>query len=331
MTHLNHKHLVPHIKHHELTTDNTLHVVGVVSNPVRWQSRIRLARAWKERMERCPNVKVYIVEGIYGDRQPEIAESLNHQHHVVRIDSEIWLKENLINIGVRKLLPKNWKYMAWVDMDVNFRDDGWALSTIHQLQHYNLVQPWSDALDLDFHGGILQHFKSFGYLNANNKPMHHGNRHGQQEYSYAHTGYAWACTRYFYENVEKLMDFCLVGAADHIMAWACLGKVRETINPNIGEGYIRMSEDWAKKAMRATSLGTKIGFTHGRIEHSFHGNKKNRKYWDRWKVLYENGFDPSRDCCFDSQGLITICGQNKEKIEHAIMSYNRARNEDDIS
>lgn len=37
---------------------------------------------------------------------------------------------------------------------------------------------------------------------------------------YGHTGYVWACTRYFWENVGGLMDFCILGSADHNMALA---------------------------------------------------------------------------------------------------------------
>ena len=29
-----------------------------------------------------------------------------------------------------------------------FRRDDWAMATLHALQHYDVVQPWSDAYDL---------------------------------------------------------------------------------------------------------------------------------------------------------------------------------------
>jgi hypothetical protein len=321
-------HLASHIKNHELNNDSTLHVIGVCTNPVRFQSRVRLARKWIEEMEKTPNVKAYVVEGVYGDRLPEVAELSNDRHHIVKIKSEIWLKENLINIGVKNLLPKDWKYMAWVDMDVHFRDSGWALSTIHQLQHYNLVQPWSHASDLDFHGGIHATHKSFGYLHAQGKQKHHGK--GKDGYEYAHTGFGWACSRYFYENVEKLLDFCIFGSGDHHMAWACLGLVKETIHSKVSPGYLKRCFEWQEKAMRATANGVLIGFTHGRIEHNFHGPKTQRQYWNRWMIPIEHGFDPTKDLAYDSQGILQFVGPKKYEFERDIMQYNRQRLEDSI-
>lgn len=318
-------HLANQIHHSELANDSTLHVIGVISNPVRFHSRYRLYRKWEEHMKGCNNIALYTVEAAYGDRAFEVTESSNERHLQVRTRSEIWLKENLINLAVRNLLPKNWKYMAWVDCDVIFRDPNWALATVHQLQHYPIVQPWSDAVDLDFYGGIHQHVRSFGALHAKGQPKCHHKTH-PYGHPYAHTGFAWACTRFFYENVEKLLDFCIVGAGDHHMAWACDGQIVETIHPKVPESYKKMCREWQEKAMWA-SAGN-IGFTPGRIEHHFHGPKGQRKYWQRWDILLDHKFDPSKDLAYDSQGLLHLKG--KFELEKDIQKYNRQRLEDSI-
>lgn len=322
-----HGHLVNHINNSDLASDNTLHVIGVMSNYVRWHSRYRLARQWLAEMERTPNVKVHVVEAAYGDRKFEIVDPKNPQHLGVRTHSEIWLKENLINLGIKQLLPKNWKYVAWVDMDVHFRNPNWAKATIHALQHYHIVQPWSHAVDLDFHGGIHADYSSFGYLCASRKPMSHGKDKGAP-YTYAHTGFAWACTRYFYENVRELLDMCIIGAGDHHMAWACLGKIKSTIHQGMCDDYYEVCEEWQRKAHRA-SAGL-VGYTHGRIEHNFHGPKERRQYWSRWDILIKNKFNPKTDLAYDSQGVLQLCGSNKYTLEHDIMVYNRQRLEDSV-
>jgi hypothetical protein len=317
-------HLVSHILNPDLQSDNTLHVIGVCSNVVRWHSRYRLARQWIKEMQATQNVVVHVVEAVFKDRKPEL-ESSDYSYLKVKTDSEIWLKENLINLGVKHLLPKDWKYMAWVDMDVAFRNPSWALDTVHQLQHYNLLQPWSHASDLDFHGGHLNNFTSFGFLVANRKPVASGK---DTPYQYGHTGFAWACTRYWYENVEKLLDFSILGAGDHTMAWATIGDVERAINQRIGDGYKSLCNQWsAKSEMAAAKL---VGYVHGRIEHAFHGHKENRKYWGRWDILIDNGFNPITDVAYDSQGVLILCGANKYKLEQDIMIYNRQRNEDAV-
>lgn len=318
-------HLVNHIKNSGLTKNNTLHVIGVIQNSVRYQSRYRLFRSWLKEMLATPNVVVHVVEATYGDRAPECApENGEYNYHQVRTTSEIWLKENLINIGVRNLLPRDWKYMAWVDCDVHFRNTDWAQATLHQLQHYNILQPWSDLVDLDFHGGIHGHFKSFGYLCANDKPMWHGK--GKDGYTYGHTGMAWACTRYWYENVEKLLEICVVGAGDHHMGWGCLGKVRETIHSGMPEDYYEVCEEWQRRAQHACA--GMVGYVHGRIEHCFHGPKERRQYWGRWDILTSNKFSPKKHLAHDSQGVLILQGSVKEQMEHEIMKYNRERLED---
>lgn len=322
-------HLVPQIRNPELETDSTLHVIGVIQNPVRYHSRYRLFRQWAKEMHQTKNVKLHVVEAVYGDRHPECRPHFNeYNYHQVRIHSEIWLKENLINIGVKNLLPKNWKYLAWVDCDVHFRDPHWALGTIHQLQHYNIVQPWQSANDLDFHGNIMNTWTSFGSLIARGKPIYHDKTKQGQGYEYGHTGYAVACTRYFFENVQKLADFNIVGAGDHLMLWSCVNKADSTMPKQISRGYREACEDWERKAFHATA--GLVGFTPGRLEHHWHGSKVRRQYWNRWRILLENHFDPKHDLAYDSQGVLVLCGKNKYAIEHAVMAYNRQRCEDDL-
>lgn len=321
------QHLVNHIEHHHLRNDNTLHVVGVIQNSVRYHSRYRLFRQWVKEMLETPNVKLYVVEAVHGDRLPECEPKCGeYEYHKVKTNSEIWLKENLVNLGVRHLLPCNWKYMAWVDCDIHFRNHLWARETLHQLQSYQIVQPWKDAVDLTFDGGIIQHFRSFGYHSAKCIPQA-PSVHNPYKHVYGHTGYAWACTRYFYENVEKLLDFGILGAGDAHMAWACVGNVQGTINQQISDGYKHMANLWQDRSQYA--CGGLVGYTPGRIEHHWHGCKQKRKYASRWQILVKHKFDPMKDLKYDHQGVLKLKG--KKHLEHAIMRYNRERCEDDIN
>lgn len=316
-------HIVNQFKHRDLRSDSTLHVIGVVSNPARWHSRYRLARQWMEHMQAVPNVRLYMVESAFRDRQFEVTEAGNPRHLQRRTRSEIWNKENLINLGVRHLLPLDWRYVAWVDADVEFRDQDWAIETLHQLQHFAVVQPWQSALDLGPTGNVIQAFQSFGFRWQQGGPIHV--HRSNDKYPVGHCGFAWACTRAFWEAVGGLIDFAILGSADYHMSWAMVGEVVRTVYA-ASPAFHRKCVEWQERAIRVTHK--QVGYVQGRLEHHFHGPKMRRFYADRWKILVDHQYDPGRDLMYDEQGLIQLAG--KHALEHAIRQYNRSRREDGV-
>ena len=266
----------------------------------------------------------YVVETAIGDRAFEITDPKNPRHLQLRATQEIWHKENMINLGVQRLLPKDWRYLAWVDADISFSNPGWAQETMHQLQHYLVVQPWSDCLDLGINGNVLQHFESFCSIHRKGLKKQ---RHPGEPYKYAHSGFAWACTRYFWENIGSLMEFPILGSADHHMAWAMIGDVDSTIHGKMSPSFFRKCREWQALACHVTH-GDDLGYVKGRIEHHFHGPKAARQYRERWQILIDNDYDPDKDIAKDAQGLTVLT--NKPKLLGDIRDYFRARNEDSI-
>lgn len=274
-------------------------------------------------MESTPNVIVYTVETAFGDRKFEVTTPDNPRNLQLRTRSNYWIKENMINLGVRHLLPKHWKYMCWSDCDVSFQNSNWALAAIHQLQHFSVIQPWSDCVDLDHQGAVFQNFKSFGR-------QHQFQIKKQKKksdcYQYAHTGFAWCCTRTFWENAKGLMDWCPLGSGDHDMAFAMISEVETTLHGGLPDSFKRKCIEWQERVCKTTH--NEVGYIPGIIKHHHHGPKKRRFYQDRWNILVENGFDPDKDIMYDHQGLIRFIG--KPKLEHEINRYNLSRMEDSI-
>jgi hypothetical protein len=276
-------------------------------------------------MRGTPNVQLCTVEAAYGDRHHEVTSASDPFALQLRTNSEIWIKENMINLGFRHLLPRDWKYAAWIDADVFFRDPGWALETIHQLQHFSVVQPWSDCLDLGHLGNVIQHFRSFGSQHQKRRPKY---RWPGDPYEYAHSGFAWACTRAFFENLPGagLADFGILGSGDHHMAFGMIGEILSTIHKEMPSSFFRLCKEWELKATQITH--GEVGFVPGRIEHKWHGSKKKRYYRERWQILIDHGFDPDKHLMYDNQGLIQLRGL--PRLEQAIHMYNLSRQEDGI-
>lgn len=318
-----HDHLVNHIQNPQLRSDNKLHVVGVMFNPQRWHRRLNLFRDWAEKMKATPGVELYLVEAAFQDQSFEVTEKENPNHLQIVAHQAIWIKENLVNLGVKYLLPRNWKYMSWCDADVTFLDNNWANEAMQQLQRFPVIQPWSDCIDMKFRGGTDRHFRSFCYMLASGKKFQ---RQPDEPYEYAHSGFAWACTRGFWEATQGLMERCIVGSADHHMAWGMINELSASVHGKMPEAYKRMCSDWANAAFRVTH--GKMGFVPGTIVHHFHGRKEKRGYRERWNIFIDHAFDPYKDLSFDSQGLAYIV--NKPLLVHECGEYLNSRCEDEI-
>ncbi len=106
-----------------------LHVITCVSNPLLWNSRIRLYHEYKEHMLDS-GVKLTTVECVLYHRPWELADArLNHIG--TRHETLVWHKESLINVGLSRI---NAEYVAWIDADIRFRRPDWAEMTVQKLQ-----------------------------------------------------------------------------------------------------------------------------------------------------------------------------------------------------
>jgi hypothetical protein len=294
-----------------------LHVVTAIANPIRWESRIRLYREFERHML-ASGVHLTTVECAYGDRPFELAGDPRVNHVPVRARSLVWTKENLLNIGISRL-PQDWKYVAWIDADIAFRRANWAADTVHALQQYDIVQPWTDCYDLGPRDEHLQAHRSFCKQWMDHQPV------GPGPYRFAHPGYAWAATRGALEHLGGLIETASLGAADHHMALALAGKMERSLPGGIEPGYVRPIAQWQARA--TAHIAGNIGCIPGTIEHSWHGAKARRRYVDRWQVLVRHRFDPFTDLKRNIWGVFELAG-NKPGLRRDIDAYMRGRDED---
>ena len=76
----------------------------------------------------------------------------------------MWHKENLINMAVRELFPLDWECFAWIDADIEFEDPHWVHETLNKLyRHFDVIQLFSHALELDTSENTMQVSSSFCY------------------------------------------------------------------------------------------------------------------------------------------------------------------------
>ncbi len=318
-----------------------LHVIAVISNPARFRSRYELFNRF-EKMVTDSGAQLWVVETALGARPHAVTRAGEPRHIQLRTEDELWHKENMINIGLSRV-PADAEYIAWIDADVRFARPDWATETVHQLQHYEVVQMFSIAHDLtpDFdtyqtHMGFVycmhQGFdrRSIGYNGRAGNIYGSGGSGGVsvkgQHASMWHPGYAWAATRKALDTTGGLLDTGILGAGDNHMAHGLYGMADLTLGEGPGNAYKSAVLEWQD---RAAYLHRDVGYVPGALFHDFHGKKRDRRYQSRWQILRRHNFDPVKDLTRDSQGLWHLRPE-RVGLRDAIRQYFRSRNEDSL-
>jgi len=300
--------------------EDKLNVIIVISNPCLYAKRYILLKEFVKRFEEEEtNVELFIVEMIYNNQKFIITDKKNKKHLQLKTETPIWHKENMVNLGVNNLLPTGWKAFAWIDADIEFESNSWALDTLKILNGCkDIVQIFSHAIDMDKDETSLNHFNSFGYSFCKNK------KYTTKGLDYWHPGFAWAITRKAYEKIGGLYDVGVLGSGDNIMAIALINKCEKLMNINYSEDYNNSMVEFQKKAKTL-----RLGYTPGVIRHHYHGSKKNRQYTERWQLLMKHLYSPIQHLKYNETGILIPTELFTKDFKNDIMTYFKERKEDD--
>jgi hypothetical protein len=291
-----------------------LYVIAPYFNFCGFGRRGQLFVEFINKIKKNTNVRIVIVECRGKAPLPRMGV---WKHFKVDTGSALWIKENLINIGV-SFLPQNWKYMAWVDADITFLNENWVEDTIDSLSLVDVVQMFQTVINLGPHGEPIKTDKSFGYMHKGSGTPYVKS----DKYGFWHPGYSWACTKKAYTQMGGLIDWAILGSADRHMALAFLGKVLDSCPGNIHENYKNLLVEFQSKIK-----GLKLSWVPGTIVHHWHGSLVNRKYKERWNILTSAKFNPLMDIGFTSEGLVQISHEGR-RLKQPIMDYFIDRSED---
>ncbi len=305
---------------HITPVSQPLYVITSIFNPNRYASRYKLFHGFEKHVTDSGAIP-YTIEVALRDRHHEVTLPDNPRHIQLRTESEVWFKENSQNVALR-YLPHDWEYVAFVDADFLFTRPDWAFETVQMLQHYDVVQMYTNITYLNNQHRVHNTLDGFVYTHLNQ---------GQYPKSYGHRGAvggAWAYRRSALEKLGGLLETCILGSADWHMAFQL--ALRDDVHPEMKfdkiPKYVQSIREWGE---RAKGLKGNIGYVDANCIHHWHGSLKNRAYDTRWKILVENGFNPYEDLSKDWQGLLKLTG-NKPQMKHQIRQYFKQRNEDSV-
>ena len=299
--------------------EEKLNVIIVISNPCLYAKRYILLKEFVKRIEEEEeHVNLFIVEMIYENQKFIVTDKKNKNHLQVKTDVPIWHKENMINLAVKYLLPSNYKAFAWVDADVEFENNSWAMDTLKILNGCkDVVQLFSHCVDMSNENTNLNIFNSFGYSFNKEKKF---TTKGQD---YWHPGYAWAITKKAYDKIGGIYDKGILGSGDSIMALAFINKAESMNNINYSDDYNNSMLEYQLKASKL-----RLGYVPGVIRHYYHGSKKNRQYTERWKLLMKYNYSPIEHLTYDKQGILIPTETFPFDFKEDIMNYFKERKED---
>lgn len=329
--------------------DQTIHIAICYSNPFRRRTVRELANDCIRHMRNTPNVRLYVGELAYGMRPCEVTTKNGIDEHGVfnlqlRTASELFHKENILRRIIQEF-PENYKYGGYMDADFHHTRHDWALETIHQLQHYDFVQPFSSYTDLgsgtygtaNIPIRISASF-AFNYV-QNGFQLPEGYANGgwrkpgwKAEYGYGGrsgvgaTGGMWCWRQSAYNAVGGLWDHGILGHGDWFMTFGLAGEEAPDMHVDSYHPDYRQSIfNWQRGA---AGIKKNIGYIDGHAIHNFHGSKAMRGYSKRDQILVKHQFSPLTDIKKDWQGIYQLT-LDKPGLRDDIRRYFMSRNEDD--
>jgi len=273
-------------------------------------------------------VNLLTVEVAFDGKEHEIP--LDENVVRVRSNSIMFLKENLINVGV-KHLPSDCKYFGWVDCDLIWQDDNWVGQAINKfesgadiLQLYKKIYylpPKTYKLDgskiLAVQGVIWQ------------AKIHHNwlQRRKRKDLPFSAPGFAFAMTKSFFNKLNKIYDSNIVGSGDTFFVDCLLDS--ESIHAYWNSITDAMRSDMSEYKKKLKQLNPKVDYIPQDIMHLFHGSLSNRGYRSRHNIVVENDFDPKLDIKLNEDGVYEW-SSNKPQMHDSIKQYFFDRKEDEV-
>ena len=269
-------------------------------NPVRYKRRLLNYQVFRSQL-RIPLVAVELSF----DGQFELTK--NDADILIQVSggAVLWQKERLLNIAL-KSVPRDAENVALLDCDIVFERKDWAEDAEARLaERNNIIQLFHEALYLnkesppDRPNAINAEFSVPGIMQTGDRSLLNNGAviSGEKRLLYQ-PGLAWAVKRAILDE-HLLYDAAIAGGADSLMVASIYGDfepiaVRHLFNPRRKQHYLRWAIPFNK------SVAGQIGALPGTIYHLWHGELKDRNYYDRYKLL-EN-FDPYSDIQIASNG-----------------------------
>lgn len=298
-------------------------VITTYFNPSKYQTRKKNYDIFMEGIQKA-GVTCITVECAFGNDEFELPESID----VIRVRSNtlLWQKERLLNLAA-SWLPKSCKYVAWLDCDIIFKNKNWARDLCRVMKTHKVAQVFETCVRQEQHNTQLNppdRVTSFAaVMNKTPETLNAGryDLHG-------HTGYGWAMHKSIFDAVG-LYESAVSGSADHFMSHAIYNSYGFCIDNALKHDRAQINHFKAWGSQFYDLVKGSLGVVPGEIEHIWHGDTVNRRYFLRMHEITDMGFNPWTDLK-KPQGkpLEWSSSMQKTDLKDYFFNYFNSRKED---
>jgi hypothetical protein len=298
-------------------------------NPLHWRRRSANYRIFRQHLP-FPLIAVELGFGDGFDLNSDDAEMLLK----LTGGDVMWQKERLLNLAL-EALPESCSTVVWIDCDVIFQRTDMAQQISRQIEHAPLVQLFSLVHDLEPDISLTdwrplatpppRHSIPFRLAQGMTAADCLGKRH-PGELGIRSPGHAWAIRKELIA-AHGFYDYGIVGGGDEALACAAYGVFDEVIrleymNPQQTQRYLAWAEPFHE------SVSGNVSLIEGDLLHLWHGNRPNRRFYERHSGLAPYHFDPYSDIARSDSGCWRW-NTDKPALHDYVRDYFSARQEDE--
>ena len=281
---------------------------------------------------------------------PEDADILIQITH----DHVLWQKEALLNIALR-YLPSCCRKVCWLDSDIIFKNENWVHTLSQQLNKDRVIQIAQDVMYLNEELAsqvILGIEHPWNLVNntlfASKEVMKRNNpKYGQwlakrtempliqtiptsiklykdnfEHFSNGKWGFGWAAHLSDLRKMGGFYDYCIVGGGDTILYNAFLHhNLYQSFRERFPSSMLSQVQQYINKSYQI--FQKKVNYLPCSIYHLWHGNYKNRNYFQRHDLLKEGNFRPTQDVKHDYKGCLVWNWNHLKTLTPSVQNIKR--------
>lgn len=248
----------------------------------------------------------------------------NLTNNIISIETKsiFWKKEQLLNIGIKNLLKQNYKYIAWVDADIIFRNKDWWKSVIIATEFYGVIQIFSHSYKENVTTDAFANSSAYELCGVDKTLDLKNILQRKTEPGYGH------CYHRSFLEKNLLYDLSIIGTGDllNLIGFYYSENTHDIImNDRFFRGMsTEFKNSYIKWCNQNKKLKHGVGYANVEITTMYHGNKKDRRYVTRENILRDNNYNPYTDLNKRNQ----IYEIQNQTIRRDIINHFYNRNED---